>query len=317
MARVNSSRATWYRELEDRLNRYEHGYGALPGLLPRGAREAFVKQIVDSIRRVEYFRVIQQRDIGEDRSDPESEDFDPIRSAIHWKMEGNVDEAFWLIFLHVHFGKHRRYGWQLARDVYRAMGNREYWSWEEASHDSMGFRQWVADNQGALKGDGVRRGFGNHRKYQSLDADSPNGTGAAVVSYVDWVGPTRTHAALISNAEAAVGTNRKTLFNYLYDSMGAVASFGRTARFDYLTTIGHLGLAEVEPGKAYLNGATGPLAGVRLLFEGSARGRGVRVNQLELKLAKLDKQLNVGMQVLEDSLCNWQKTPLKYVRFLG
>jgi len=27
--------------------------------------------------------------------------------------------------------------------------------------------------------------------------------------------------------------------------------------------------------------------------------------------------LNVGMQVLEDSLCNWQKSPRQFVHFRG
>jgi hypothetical protein len=50
--------------------------------------------------------------------------------------------------------------------------------------------------------------------------------------------------------------------------MRAVASFGRTARFDYLTMVGKLGLAGIEPGSTYMQGATGPFTGACLLFTG-------------------------------------------------
>ena len=52
--------------------------------------------------------------------------------------------------------------------------------------------------------------------------------------------------------EQAKGDPRKA-FDILYHSMGAVASFGRTARFDYLTMIGKLGLAPIEPGSLTSN----------------------------------------------------------------
>jgi hypothetical protein len=43
-----------------------------------------------------------------------------------------------------------------------------------------------------IRAPGVPGGFGNHRKYESLDADSPRGTGAVVESYVGWVNPPTT-----------------------------------------------------------------------------------------------------------------------------
>jgi len=52
--------------------------------------------------------------------------------------------------------------------------------------------------------------------------------------------------------------------------MNDVERFGRTAKFDYLTMVGKLGLAAIEPGSTYMQGATGPLKGARLLFGGRA-----------------------------------------------
>ena len=39
--------------------------------------------------------------------------------------------------------------------------------------------------------------------------------------------------------------------------------------------------------------------------------------QIEAVVDSLDDILHVGKQVLEDSLCNWQKSPNHYVYFSG
>ncbi len=72
----------------------------------------------------------------------------------------------------------------------------------------------------------------------------------------------------------------------------------------------------MRPGLAYLKGSTGPLRGARLLFGGAANAR-INPESLETWLAELDKELDVGMQVMEDSLCNWQKNPTTFVHFRG
>ncbi len=137
------------------------------------------------------------------------------------------------------------------------------WTWDRVSKCPKAFRQWLAANEAALRADGVSRRFGNHRRYESLSATSANGTAAAVQSYVDWVGPARSHWALIQKAHTEVGQDPFATFDYLYQSMSAVRRFGRLAKFDYLTMLGKLGLAPIEPPSAYLNGATGPLGGAQ------------------------------------------------------
>jgi len=106
------------------------------------------------------------------------------------------------------------------------------------------------------------------------------------------------------------------MFDHLYRSMEAVASFGRTARFDYLTMIGKLKLAPIEPGSTYMQGATGPLTGARLLFTGSETGSLSRASA-DTYVIELEGRLRVGMQVMEDSLCNWQKSPDAFKPFRG
>ncbi|MCB4825574.1 alpha-glutamyl/putrescinyl thymine pyrophosphorylase clade 3 protein [Roseicella aerolata] len=38
---------------------------------------------------------------------------------------------------------------------------------------------------------------------------------------------------------------------------------------------------------------------------------------LTARLIDLDDVLRVGMQVMEDSLCNWQKSPTTFIHFKG
>ena len=139
------------------------------------------------------------------------------------------------------------------------------WTWAEVSANLVTFRQWVAANEVQLK----QWRFGNHRKYESLNATSASGTPAIVESYVAWINPPRTHTAVLQSAQQQVGHDSAALFNYLYESMTAVRRFGRLARFDFLTMVAKVGLAAIHPPVAYLATATGPKRGARLLFGGS------------------------------------------------
>jgi hypothetical protein len=136
-----------------------------------------------------------------------------------------------------------------------------------------------------------------------------------VESYIAWVGPAHSHAALMANMIQAGGNSPQSIFDHCYKSM-RVHRFGRLGRFDYLTLLGRLGFALIEPGRAYLKGATGPLDGARLLFGGAVKAP-IRWATLEDWLIDLDAVLAVGMQVMEDSLCNWQKSPMHFVHFRG
>ncbi len=298
--------------LDTSLRSFDRAKRPLPGIRVSVNREAFVEQLLESVHRVKFVAVLRARGLSDLRADPNNELFDPLKAAILHQRRGNIEEAFWMVFLFVHFGKHARAGWRYAREVYGCLGDAGRWDWACTSANPAAFRAWLDAHHDDLKREGVLRGFGNHRKYESLDAYSPNGTGAAVESYVRWVNPPKTHQRLMEQACRDAGRDPRRAFDDLYRSMRAVARFGRTARFDYLTMVGKLGLAAIEPGSTYLENATGPLRGARLLF-----GTDARAAALDQWLVELDTELKVGMQVLEDSLCNWQKSPTRFKPFRG
>lgn len=281
----------------------------LPGIEPAARRQAFVEQVLESIRRIKFIAVLRTRDICDRRADPRDLLFDPLKAAILQQRRGNLEEAFWLLFLYVHFGKHSKAGWRYARDVYGRLGDGR-WDWPTVSNDVTGFRSWLNARQADLM-NGKPRGFGNHRKRESLAGLGDKGTGAAVQTYVAWINPPRTHEELMSESLREANGDPGVAFDSLYRSIEVVKRFGRLARFDYLTMVGKLELAPIKPASAYINGSTGPLAGARLLF-----GNGTAAN-LDEWVVELDGKLRVGMQVLEDSLCNWQKSPEKFQAFRG
>jgi hypothetical protein len=265
-------------------------------------------QFVASLRREDYYRLIQMKPISADRADPNSPRFDVERAVAYYVQRGNLDEAAWLAFLMTHFARPSDTGWLRLRDVYGQLGT-GIWDWATVSANPLAFIGWLEANWQRIRGK-----FGNHRKYESLRPDANRNTGCAVVSYVRWIG-TGGHRRFFADAVHRSGNDPHVIFDTLYQEM-RVVSFGRLAKFDYLALVGRYGIAPIGAGSAYLDGATGPARGARLLFDGRSDSPTKR-DDLQRWLDELDNDLRVGMQVMEDALCNWQKSPLRFLHFRG
>jgi Alpha-glutamyl/putrescinyl thymine pyrophosphorylase clade 3 len=281
------------------LARFEDEASPLPGLGSADRRDTFIGQLVESDRRKRYIRGLSGAELSAARCDPTSTLFDPLKAAVIHHRSGNSEEAFWMVFLFVHFGRSRRGGWGFARTVYGSLGAGTSWGWDRVSTDPVAFQGWLAANLAEIESGGPG-GFGNHRKYESLA-----GTGRTVVTYVAWVGGARSHGDRFNAALSAASGDRRLAFAQLFRSMEIIHRFGRTARFDYLSTVSKLDFAAIEPDRAYLGNATGPLTGARQLFGGGVR----RPAELDRQLVDLETYLGVGLDTLEDAVCNWQKSP--------
>src|SRR5262249_19609833 len=142
----------------------------LRGVRDTLARQTLARQMIASLRRLDYTAILKNRDIHPDRANPNSGLFDPERAAIFHLRNGNPDEAIWLIFLSIHFGKNGKHGWRMLRDVYSGLGT-GIWSWARTSSQPHAFSKWLKANHAAIRG-----AFGNHRKYETLDPTSKSGT---------------------------------------------------------------------------------------------------------------------------------------------
>jgi hypothetical protein len=233
------------------------GTRALPGIEDKCALETLATQIVASLRREDYYRLIQSKCISAQRADPNDDAFDAERAVAYHIQQGNLDEAAWLAFIMTYFAKPDGTGWLRLRDVYGKLGN-GIWNWQSVSADPEKFTIWLKSNWRQVRGK-----FGN-RKYESLRPDSARNMGQVVHDYVRWIGR-KGHDAFFTESMAR---GRNDPFDELYHDM-AVSSFGRLAKFDYLMLLSRYGIANIVPSSAYLDAATGPLAGARLLFTGS------------------------------------------------
>lgn len=282
----------------------------LEGIADPAARASLTRQMIDSLHRIDFVRRLVERVPDERRMDPHNALFDPVKAAFLHDRAGNKDEAAWLIFLSTHFGYHRRIRWELTRLVYGALDKGPIWTWARTSGDFAGFRAWFEAHADHLAG----LPFGNHRKYESLRPDADNNLAATVASYVNWVGANRGFALLVADVDNPP-SDPKTRFDRLYRA-SPIVQFGRTAKFDFLTMIGKLGIADIEPPLPYLQGATGPTRGAKLLIAGDPLAK-IPVGQLSATVVALGESLGIGMQVMEDSLCNWQKSQFQYLPFRG
>lgn len=299
------------QQLHAGLMIFSKSVAPLPGIATVAARDSLVRQMIDSLHRIEFVHRLGERPIDPRRMDPAEPLFDPVRAAHLHKEAGDLDEAAWLIFLSTHFGFHRSCGWELTRRVYGALNLGPNWTWSRTSTRLGEFRQWFLENADQLAG----VPFGNHRKYESVRPDAENNLADTIESYVGWVGANRGFTLMVADEAAEGAGDPKALFDKLYVAC-PIVQFGRTAKFDLLTMIGKLGIANIEPPYPYFGGASGPLFGAKLLVAGDPKAK-IPTRALTQVIVELGEALGVGMQVMEDSLCNWQKSQSQYAPFRG
>jgi hypothetical protein len=280
----------------------------LPGIISPEALNTLAMQFVASLRREDYYRLVQRNIISPHRADPNHAGFDAERAVAFYVQNGEIEEAAWLIFLMTHLARPADTGWLRLSQIYGKLGQ-GIWTWNIVSADPQAFVDWLSQNWTTVGGK-----FGNHRKYESLDPGSSRAFGRVLASYLNWIGG-QGHVTFFANAIRNAGNEPGAIFDYLYDDM-TVLSFGRLAKFDYLALIGRYGIAPIHAGKAYFRGATGPARGAKLLFYGTADSA-TGPDTLQSLVDELDLALAVGMQVMEDALCNWQKSPTNFVHFNG
>src|SRR5579859_5769987 len=75
----------------------------LLGIQEPRALDCLTRQLIDSIRRVEFAKRLATVRYNGSVVDPSSELFDPLKAAVVRARQGNSADAVWLIFLAVHF----------------------------------------------------------------------------------------------------------------------------------------------------------------------------------------------------------------------
>ena len=302
-------------EFLGKMDQIDAQFGPLPGIATAQRRRCWAQQIVSSLRRISYTDTLLMRGVNAARCDPHSGIFDPVRGTLHFHRNGQLDEAVWLTFVLTHFGKHAVDEWKLAANIYGSFGAGPVWTFAQYAANPAGFENMVGANSARLADASISGSFSNHRKFQSK---KPQAIAKTFRTYYEWQTEFGGFRERMIATHGSVGQEPQAAFDALYKSMKGVFGFGggRLGRFDFLTMLGKLQLAPITPGSVYLDKATGPLAGARLLFFNN-RDHNITGRALEHRVDALDDILGVGKQVIEDSLCNWQKSSDAYVYFRG
>ncbi|MCF9045736.1 hypothetical protein [Acinetobacter nectaris] len=283
-------------ELVQKINDFSLNITALPGVQSPIQIDVLARQLVDSVNRVDYFRILEQRSISPSRADPHNELFDPIRAILYLKSH-DYDEACWLAFLLVFTGENYHSKWKFTKLLYGNLKKNPKITWANINTNATLIASWVND----YKNSNEKIKFGNHRKYVSVDHICD-----AFQTYMDWVNANGGH----SNLFRSDSLSAEDLFSKLYKAI-PIFSFGRLAKFDYLSMLYKTGLADIKANNCYIAGSTGPIKGARLLF-GTKSAK--ELDNIAINLADF---LDIGYQEMEDALCNWQKRPDKYEYYTG
>ncbi|MGS1094080.1 alpha-glutamyl/putrescinyl thymine pyrophosphorylase clade 3 protein [Aquamicrobium terrae] len=302
-------------EFLTKIGQINQHFGPLPGIATAPRRHCWAQQIVSSLRRISYTDTLLVRAVDSLRCVPYSGIFDPIRGVLYLHRNGHLDEAVWLTFILTHFGKHAVDEWKLAENVYGSFGVGPTWTFAEYTSNVAAFENMLAANQNNLENVNVSGRFSNHRKFESK---KPQEIAKTFRTFHEWQTEFGDFRERLIVTHAQVGQEPQATFDALYKSMRNVSRFGRgrLGRFDFLTMLGKLQIAPIFPGSVYLDKASGPLDGARLLLFGDRKHK-ITGKALEPRVDALDDILQVGKQVIEDSLCNWQKSPDAYVYFRG
>lgn len=313
---MGKANLTLFQHLKERLEFFHNEIHPLIGITDAISKECLIDQMIDSIRRIEYVeRLLESRAVT--CPDARNKGFNPIVAAIFHQKEGNVDEAMWLVFLLTYFGKSNKSKWELIRNFYSNFGQSSaFWTWDEILNSIEEFSEWALFNQDKMKNIGS---FSNHRRYIGFNPESPTGILVVIKNYIAWIQFFGNHEGLIKAMTLKSTNSSSNLFRSFYKSIPSGLSLARLGKFDFITMLSKVGIVKMEPDSTYLVGSSGPKSGANLLFNGVSDLKNSEIKSLEEKFDLLATNLAIpfSMQVLEDSVCNWQKSPFRYQYFKG
>ena len=313
------------QEINELLSQYSSNNVEFLGIKDYSNKNALAEVIKNSSRQVNDIRKIpkalKNKPINPDYWDPKEDIFNAKFGAVELCKDGQLDEAVWLIFLHTHFGDEEDCGGgggctptpsgssNLLKGVYGSFGLKPVWTFEEFKSEHENFLSTPHMTKENIKGLGK---FSNHRKRETYD---PEAIYRVLREYKEkFLNPYENFSEMIEKIEDEIKRNPTEYFKHLYNRLDQtkyhIYRFGRLAIFDFLAMLGNLEIIPIEPDSVHLKGSSGPLFGANALINGDKSKKKFKVDEvlnLEEKIDKLDKELNFGKQVLEDSICIWQK----------
>ena len=280
----------WTKAIDANLN------GKIDGL----RLNVLAKQTYDSIRRIEIYKAYKTKaNKSVKNKEPFSHTSNPFILA--QRSDLGMQDRLWILYLATYFGKSNKSGWTLFnRAAFKKDGSLIRFA--EVKNDLDSYFQFLSSFDFFADCD-----YSNHRKFTAKKLIGPNGVFKSLEFFVN-------------NIELFISENEKD-FHEMYVLAKKIPGFGRLAGFDFTSTLVKCGLNVSEPNSMYANHSTGPLDGLKLLLKLTNNSTSSS-SQIKLSADLMDwflKNTKIFMtgQVLEDAICNWQKSTTNYKRYTG
>ncbi len=258
-------------------------------------------QMIDSIRRISIYRAYyNQADKAESSELPYHHTSNPFKLCQRESL--TLDSKIWYIYIATYFGKSNKSGWNLFKkasfyedgnliDLDSIINNREeYFDYLR----SLDFFE--------------KSNYSNHRKFTKKALDGDKGFLNSANYFLD-------NLSEFSSEEVIE-------FDTVYKKALLIPNFGRMAAFDFTSSLCKCNLNVAPPISMYHKASTGPLKALKELLIQSGTDNPTKKAQIRFGDNLLDwfvdnSDIEIVAQVLEDTICNWQKSPHIYRRYFG
>ncbi len=263
--------------------------------------ETLSKQTIDSIRRVEIYKTYLQRaNNAEKNRHSYYSTNNPFTLAQRSSL--SLETRIWCVYVATYFGKSNASKWTLFnRSVFRP--DKSLISFEDIIENREQYFDYLRDLN-LFEGSN----YSNHRKYTKKSLDGSKGVLNSFDFLIDGIGQFR----FVS----------PTSFDTTYRNALAIPNFGRMAAFDFTSSLCKCGLNVQEPESMYHKYSTGPLAALKEILKLAGIRNPPQSLQVDfgrdlLEWFSTHSSIYMIAQVLEDAICNWQKSPRSYGRYFG
>lgn len=257
-------------------------------------------QTLDSIRRVDIYRIYR---LKAEKADETGLSYQHTSNpfVLSQRTSLDINSRVWYVYLATYFGKSNRSKWTLFnRASYRANGT--LITLEEILENREDYFSYL---ETINLFDGTR--FSNHRKYTKKELHGNKGLIQSINYFLD-------HIDEFSNDD-------NIEYDIIYKRALNIPNFGRMAAFDFTSSLCKCNLHVNEPTSMYHENSTGPLSALKDLLRLAGKVNS-KANQIELGNNLLtwfrgNSEIFMVAQVLEDAICNWQKSHRTYQRYFG
>tara|TARA_R110002051_G_scaffold259691_1_gene319485 strand:+ start:52 stop:921 length:870 start_codon:yes stop_codon:yes gene_type:complete len=258
------------------------------------------KQTSDSIRRIEIYEAYNKRAI---QAVEVKQEFwhtsNPF--VLAQRSDLSLHNRLWIIYVATYFGKSNKSKWILFD---RATFNKKksILLFDEIKLDLNKYFKYLSSFDFF-----ENCNYSNHRKFTPKNLLENNGVFKSMEYFANNIDK-------YSSVE-------KMDFHTMYKLSQKIPNFGRLAGFDFSSSLVKCGFNIEEPKSMYAEHSTGPLDAIGLILKltkNSASTTSRKKLCTDLMQWFLDNS-NIFMvgQVLEDSICNWQKNTVNYIRYSG